>query len=67
MVKMWSASVSLNDFPRIESNFVYTNLDMNVFLSKYATYSGREASTEQREEKNHLLSDAYTYHYTPTQ
>lgn len=27
IVKTRSASVALNDFPRIESNFVYTNLD----------------------------------------
>lgn len=66
-VKTRSSSVALNDFLRIESNFVHTNLDRNVFLSKYVTHSGREASSEQREEKTHLLSDAYTYHYTPTQ
>jgi hypothetical protein len=59
MVKTRSASVALNDFPRIESNFVYTNLDrknlllmgsinvQDLFLSKYATHSGREASSEK--------------------
>ena len=32
MVKTRSASVALNDFPRIESNFVYTNLDRKNLL-----------------------------------
>jgi len=59
MVKTRSASFALNDFPRTESNFVYTNLDRkslllmgsinvpDLFLSKYATHSSREASSEK--------------------
>lgn len=43
IVKTRSASVALNDFPRIESNFVYTNLgrkisiDYGIIFVKYAT------------------------------
>lgn len=59
MVKTRSASVALNDFPRIESNFVYTNLDRKnllfmIFFFFKICYSQWQGSKQQKMRRKNL-------------
>lgn len=74
MVKTRSASVALNDFPSIESNFVYTNLDRKnllfmifFFQNMLLTVAGKQAAKNEKK-KPTCFSDACScFHCRPTQ